>query len=145
MPSFFHKWLQNPTFAKLWQFAKFGIVGVSNTAISLLVYQVCIRLGVHYLAANLIGLVVSVVNAYYWNNRCVFGDGTKKPFRTHIIMYLKSLTAYGGAFVLDSLLLMLWVEVLHVSEAIAPVLNLCITIPLNFFINKYWTFGKRKG
>ncbi|MEG2931919.1 MAG: GtrA family protein [Ruthenibacterium sp.] len=27
-----------------------------------------------------------------------------------------------------------------VSEWIAPVINLVITIPLNFILNKFWTF-----
>ena len=134
------KLLQNPLAAKLWQFIKFGIVGVSNTLISLAVYEVCIHLGVHYLLANLIGLVISVINAYYWNNRCVFGDGQKKPFAHHLKTYFKSLAAYGGTFLLDSVLLILWVEVIHIPETLAPILNLMITIPINFLINKYWTF-----
>ena len=57
-------------------------------------------------------------------------------------LYFKSLTAYGGTFALDSLLLIFWVEAVGIPEALAPVLNLCITIPLNFFINKYWTFRR---
>ena len=134
------KLLQNPLAAKLWQFIKFGIVGVSNTLISLAVYEVCIHLGVHYLLANLIGLVISVINAYYWNNRCVFGDGQKKPFAHHLKTYFKSLAAYGGTFLLDSVLLILWVEIVHIPETLAPILNLMITIPINFLINKYWTF-----
>ena len=138
----FKKWLENPTVAKLWQFVKFGIVGVSNTLISLAVYEACIHLGVHYLLANAIGLVISVINAYYWNNRCVFGDGSSKTFGQHLRTYFRSLAAYGGAFVLDSLLLILWVEMIGVPEKLAPVLNLCITIPLNFLVNKFWTFKK---
>lgn len=137
--------MQNALFARLWQFVKFGIVGLSNTLISLAVYELLVQgFGCHYLLANAIGLLISVINAYYWNNRCVFGDGQRKPFAQHVRMYLRSLTAYGGAFVLDSLLLVLWVEGIGLSEAIAPVLNLCITIPLNFLVNKYWTFRQKK-
>lgn len=132
--------LQKPLFARLWQFVKFGIVGVSNTLISLAVYEVCVYLGLHYLAANALGLVISVINAYYWNNRCVFGHGERKTFAQHLRTYFKSLAAYGGTFVLDSCLLLFWVEALGVAESLAPVLNLLITIPLNFFVNKYWTF-----
>ena len=134
----------HPLFAKLWQFIKFGLVGVSNTLISLSVYELCIHLGLHYLLANAVGLVISVVNAYYWNNRCVFGDGTPKTFGQHVCTYLKSLTAYGGAFLLDSALLVLWVELVGLHQTLAPILNLCITIPLNFLVNKYWTFRKTK-
>lgn len=140
MKRFWH----HPLVERLWQFVKFGIVGLSNTLISLAVYEACLALGVHYLLADPIGLVVSVVNAYYWNNRCVFGDGQKKPLRHHVRMYFKSLAAYGGTFVLNWLLLLLWVEAVRVPQWLAPLLNLAITIPLNFVVNKYWTFG-RKG
>lgn len=136
--------LQNPLAAKLWQFIKFGIVGLSNTLISLAVYEGCIFLHLHYLLANAAGLVISVINAYYWNNRCVFGDGKPKSMACHVRTYFKSLAAYGGAFMLDSLLLVLWVEIIAIPQALAPVLNLCITIPLNFLANKYWTFRQKK-
>ena len=54
--------MQRPWIAKCWQFVKFGIVGVSNTLISLAVYQIALNaLGMHYLAANLLGLVISVI------------------------------------------------------------------------------------
>ena len=138
------KLLEHPLFAKLWQFIKFGIVGLGNTIISLGVYEVCLYLGVHYLPADALGLVISVINAYYWNNRVVFGDGQKKPFGQHVRMYFKSLAAYGGAFVLNQLLLVLWVEIVGVPEWLAPFINLVITIPLNFLVNKYWTFRKKK-
>lgn len=73
--------MQKPWIAKCWQIIKFGIVGVSNTLISLAVYQLALNaLGLHYLAANALGLVISVVNAYYWNNRCVFGGGQNGRF-----------------------------------------------------------------
>ena len=128
---------------RIWQFVKFGIVGVSNTAISYAVYLLCVKLGVHYIIADGLGLVISTINAYYWNNRCVFGDGSKKTFREHFVTWLKTLTAYGGTFVLNSLMLVFWVEILHAPEAFAPLLNLLITIPVNFVINKYWTFKKK--
>ena len=75
----------------------------------------------------------------------MFGDGEKKTFAQHVKTYFKSLAAYGGTFVLDSLLLILWVEFLGIPEALAPILNLCITIPVNFLVNKYWTFRKGKN
>jgi putative flippase GtrA len=32
------------------------------------------------------------------------------------------------------------VNYLNISEFIAPILNLIITIPLNFLLNKFWAF-----
>ena len=41
---------------------------------------------------------------------------------------------------LSEVLLLLWVECLGINEYVAPVLNLLVTVPLNFFIQKYWAF-----
>lgn len=65
------------------QFIKFGIVGVSNTVISL-----GITYGIIYLfhklnwlffnesllvfLASFVGFFISVLNSYYWNNKYVF-------------------------------------------------------------------------
>ena len=40
---------------------------------------------------------------------------------------------------------LLWIEVtfFSVSKTIAPIVNLLVTIPLNFIINKLWTFKER--
>lgn len=136
--------LQIPLVSKLWQFVKFGIVGLSNTLISYAVYLAGLKIGLHYLFADALGLLISTLNAYYWNNRCVFGDGNRKSLREHFVTWLKTLTAYGGTYGLNVVLLILWVQVVKVPEELAPLLNLLITIPINFVINKYWTFRKKK-
>jgi len=45
---------------------------------------------------------------------------------------------------LSSALLFLLVQVIGISQMIAPIINLAITTPLNFVINKFWTFTKGK-
>lgn len=61
--------------SKLKQFIKFGIVGISNTLISYVVYNnVLLRLKMHYIGASIIGFLVSVVNSYYWNNKYTFKE-----------------------------------------------------------------------
>ncbi len=138
--------LQKPGFQRLWQFVKFSVVGCGNTLVSLAVYQLCVHLlGLHYLLSNLLAFLISVTNAYYWNNRCVFGDGRKKSGKEHLAGYARSLAAYGGTFLLDSALLFFWVEVCGTGETLAPFLNLLFTVPLNFLVNKYWTFRRRGG
>jgi len=47
--------------------------------------------------------------------------------------------SFTGLF-LNSALLVLWVDVLHISEFVAPIVNLLISVPLNFIINKFWAF-----
>lgn len=126
------------------QFIKFGLVGVSNTLISLGVYYLCVYVfHWHYQLANLLGFIISVTNAYYWNSRYVFKMGKKRALADHAKTYLRTVAAYGGTYLLSTALLWLWVDKLGISEGLAPLINLCITIPLNFLINKFWTFQKR--
>lgn len=126
--------------ALLFQFTKFGLVGCSNTILSYLVFFIFVKLGVHYLIANAAGFVVGVLNAYFWSNKYVFkvGSGEKrKPLRTLV----KTFLAYGiTGIVLQSILLCLFVEYLAIDSLLAQVICLFITVPLNFILNKYWSF-----
>lgn len=132
---------KHPTWGGVIQFFKFGIVGVSNTLISLGVYWMCFYLlHMHYQLSNLIAFVVSVTNAYYWNSKYVFKSGEKRTFREHIKAYIKAFLSYGSTYLLSAALLYIWVDRLHVSEGIAPLINLLVTIPLNFILNKKWAF-----
>ena len=56
------------------QFVKFGLVGVLNTLISEGLYVIIVFFGGHYLVASLVGFVLSVLNAYYWNSKYVFKE-----------------------------------------------------------------------
>ena len=86
-------------------------------------------LGCYYIIANIIGFLISVLNAYYWNNKYVFARNEKNNTPKKL---LKVYISYGSTFLL--------VDIWHVSEYIAPIINLCITIPLNFILNKLWAF-----
>ncbi len=116
------------------QFIKFGLVGVSNTLISLAVYYALVYIDVHYIIANVVAFIVSVLNAYYWNSRYVFSkkEGSNPFFKTLLV--------YGSTFLLSTGLLYVMVDLLHISELLAPIINLCFTIPLNFLLNKFWAF-----
>ena len=144
--AFLQKLTAHPHYGSVMQFIKFGVVGVSNTLISLCVYMLCLHgLQLHYQLANVISFVVSVTNAYYWNSRYVFGNGAQHTLRQHLRAYGKAFLSYGVTFLLGTALLTLWVEGYGISESIAPVINLLITIPLNFVLNKFWAFRKKEG
>lgn len=126
------------------QFLKFGIVGISNTVISYVTYIVLINLGVYYILANIIGFVLSVINSFFWNNKYVFkiSDGGKRNWAYSLF---KTFLSYAGTgLILANILLMIWVEYFKLPEWIGPLINLIITIPLNFIINKFWAFREDK-
>ena len=128
----------------VYQFIKFGIVGASNTLIAYVIYSICVYIGIQYLLANAIGFFISVLNAYYWSDRFVFKKGEGES-RSAIWTLAKTYVAYGSTgLLLASILLYLYVDKLHISEYIAQLLVLVITIPLNFIINKFWSFKTKK-
>ena len=50
--------------------------------------------------------------------------------------------SFTGLF-LNSILLVFWVKICHISELVAPIINLLVSVPLNFIINKYWAFVQK--
>lgn len=121
------------------QFIKFGLVGLSNTLISYIVYVILIFLSVHYLYASICGFIVSVLNSFYWNNKYVFGE--QSEHRVWWKSLVKTFMSYAGTgLILSNVLLYIWIQLFGISEIIAPILNLLITIPLNYLLNKFWAF-----
>lgn len=147
-----HKELSDEIFKSYIQFLKFGIVGLSNTLISYFLYTISLLLfrymhilpTVDYIAAQVIAFILSVLWSFYWNNRIVFAleDGKE---RSIVKALIKTYISYSftGLF-LNSILLMLWVKIFHISEYIAPLMNLIISVPVNFLINKFWAFKNNK-
>lgn len=130
--------------ALFWQFFKFGLVGVSNTFVSLAVYYLFYWINEDlYMVGNVLGTILSIANAFIWNDLLVF-KGNSRDFKSVIKRLGKTYISYGGTSILSSVLLWLEVTLLNISKVIAPIVNLVITIPLNFLINKFWTFHKEK-
>ncbi len=150
------------------QFVKFSLVGVLNTLISEGVYVIVVFFGGHYLVASIIGFVLSVLNAYYWNSRYVFKEEAVKANNVWWKALLKTYVAYSGGQLLNMALLILWVDIVKISkwlgwladaclalgiqqldagtlgEIAAAGINLVVTVPINYLLNKYWAFGKKK-
>lgn len=127
------------------QFVKFGLVGVTNTLLSYLI-NVAVLLILEpygfswdYIAGNLIAFFLSVLWSFYWNNKFVFTveKGQKRnPGKALLKTYISySLTG----IVLTNILSTIWIK-LGVSKFIAPIINLVVSVPLNFIINKKWAF-----
>lgn len=155
------------------QFIKFGLVGVSNTVVNYVVYVVFVALGAHYLIANTLGFIISVLNAYFWGSRFVFKEDETKEKRVWWKVLLKTYTSYALGFFLNSVLLALWVDIVNIgqyfgfvgeiiayfsgtftflpksmtakeiSEIIAPFINMVVTIPINFVLNKFWAYRQK--
>ena len=95
-----------------------------------------------YLVAQFFGFVLSVLWSFYWNRRFVFKEGAEKV--SWPVALLKTYASYAfTGILLNSILSFLWVEYLHIPKLIAPVINLLVSVPLNFILNKFWAFGEK--
>lgn len=150
------------------QFIEFTLVGVSNTLISEGIYAVLVFFRMHYLPASFIGFSLSVINAYYWNNKYVFKEQEGGEKRVWWKVFCKTYIAYFWGYLANAALLALWIDLVEISRFMVPLggwfmdrglekldarflgnllaagLNLLITVPINFVINKYWAFRKSR-
>lgn len=136
----------------LLQFIGFGIIGGINTVLSLLIFNGC-----YYLlfnenyeqVSNLIGFVITVFISFILNRTFVFkksenseGEGDKEtPWYIELIKVYISY-AFTGIF-LVGILLHVEKNYLDIPLWIGSMLNLIITVPVNFILNKLWAYKNR--
>lgn len=142
-----HLELTDDLFDSIMQFVKFGLVGISNTFVSYLVYIFSLlmirRLNLFAMSdifvAQIIAYILSVLWSFLLNNRFVFRKNRGK--KELIKALVKTYTSYFlSGIVINLILLHIQVNLLGVSEFVAPIINLMITVPINFILNKYWAF-----
>lgn len=86
------------------QFAKFLLVGLSNTGIYLLVYYAFLRLNSDwYMAGSVIGTILSIANAFIWNEHFVFTQN-QRDWKARARRVVKTYISYGGTSVLSNIL-----------------------------------------
>jgi len=117
------------------EFIKFGIVGVSNTLITFVVYNILLKLGINYLVANIIGYICGMINGFIWSKNWVFkvNNESKMYFIKFALVNLLSLAVSTG-------LLMVLVKQLSFNTTIAQLITTCITVIINYLLNKIYTF-----
>lgn len=135
-----HELLRNKN---LIQFIKFSLVGASNVIVSYIFYLLVIWLGGHYVLANVAGYISGTLYAFFWNNRWVF-KAEQNEKRNIPVLMIKTFVSYAGTgLVLNSILLVLWIQILHIPQVIAPAINSALSLTINFLSNKFWIFRKK--
>jgi putative flippase GtrA len=126
------------------QFIKFCFVGASGVVVNLAVFNATLLLwqlaagdaphAAEYLA-NLLGFVVSVMTNYYLNRRWTFRStgavATELPkfFAVSVVAYVVNL----GVFTLAR-------HGLDLSENVSQLVAIACVMPINFILNKLWSF-----
>ena len=132
--------LTESTFQRIIQFVKFGIVGVANTMISLFVYYIFVLISKElYLVGSVSGFVLSVLNAFHWNSKYVFKKNDER-----LKTLIRTFVAYGSNLFIGTFMLWLLVDKCGLSHFFAPIINLIITVPLNYLLNKFWVMKQSR-
>lgn len=151
----------------LTEIIKFGMVGVLNTLVSQIIYMLAVSAGCHYIAANILAFVISVLHAFLWQTRFVFKEDENAEKRVWWQVLLKTYAAYAftGLF-LNSVLLTLWIDIIKIERFtqpltdlangigfsltnhelavdLGPILNIFVNVPINFCLNKFWAYRQK--
>ncbi len=118
------------------QFVKFGLVGVSNTALTFIVYTLLLKVfGVWYLAASAIGFMVGATNGFLLNRRWTFRDhvgDALTPVRWTIVQ--------GAGLAVNEALLYVFVHHAHLDELLGQACATVFVTVGTFIVNRAWTF-----
>ena len=126
------------------QFIKFGTVGAINTVLSYAITNgAYYLLHLHEQISNIIAFVITVFISFMLNGRFVFTEN--KEERNFWKSLLKVYASYSvtGVF-LTATLLYIEEELLGIPHYIATLMNLVVTIPVNFILNKFWAYKEKK-
>ncbi len=148
----FGKKLEKEQERSLLQFFKFAFVGVSNTIVSYLLNIITLlilgKLGVlqdyDIYIANTVAFFLSVLWSFFWNNRYVFKADENAEKRVWWKTLIRTYLAYAfTGLVLSNVVSHICVKILGINKFIAPIINLVISVPINFILNKFWAYRQK--
>jgi putative flippase GtrA len=118
------------------QFVKFGIVGISNTLLTLAVYTLLLKVfGIWYLAASAIGFGAGTVNSFLLNRRWTFRGHVGDAF-TPVRWTIVQVCGLG----LNEGLLFLLVHDASLDKLLAQIVATAVVTVSTFAANRAWTF-----
>lgn len=115
---------------KIIEYLKFNAIGITNFIISQMIYiSLYLFLEIHYLIAYSITSLISVSASYFLNSKFTFKESnyTAKKF-------LLSSLVYVFEFFLNMIIIILFVNILHINEIIAPLFAPVFSTPPVFFM-----------
>ncbi len=118
------------------QFIKYATSGTVNTIITLVIYNLLIKVNVGYIISNTIAYIFGVANGFILNKIWVFkSDGRVSALlMKFIIVNLISL-------IFSTAILFCLVNNLYINKILAQMIATISTGIVNYILNKLWTFS----
>ena len=113
----------------------YGIFGVITVIINLILYKVFLEINMYYVIASLVSYFIASLISYFFNTYFVF-HSEKLDFKHEIIRICKYFVVRIWSVIVDTVLLMLAVEVFHLDEFYAKPVVSVVVILMTFIFNK---------
>ena len=127
------------------QFARFFVIGVSNTLLDFVVYFALTRLipyfgvGTHIYIANTLSFITAATWSYFANRTWTFKQQHKANAAEATKFYVSNITA----FIFNTATLFTVVHILGGHDAIGKICGSAVSMVCNYALNKLWVFKKK--
>src|SRR4030042_3883208 len=141
-------WFIGKKIAILWQFSKFALVGVLNTAIdfgilNLLILLTGITSGLGIIPLNAVSFTTAVINSFFWNKKWVFQSRKDANFLTFFAITLIGLSINSGiVYMITTFVPPVFISSNTIWVNIAKVLATGVSLVWNFTGYKLIVFKK---
>ncbi len=116
----------------------YGIIGCFAAALDFAVFTLLAKyMGVYYLLANCISVLVGITTSFILNRSCNFKvkDKVKRRFAIFLMVGLCGLC-------LSNLILWLGIDILHMDEIFTKLASIVLVVGFQFLLNKFVTFRR---
>ena len=123
-------------YAKFRHLILYGIIGSFTASLDFLVFTLLTRsLGVNYLVANCISVLVGITTSFYLNRTYNFkvSDKTAQRFSIFLAVGLTGL-------LMSNLILWVGIDKMHLNESITKLASIVLVVFFQFLFNKFITF-----
>ncbi len=119
------------------QMIKYGLVGVINTLITMIVLFVLQNaFGVSYKLANGAGYVCGFINSFVLNKLWTFKGNQKST----LSQFIRFALVFAGCYAVQLGLVILLVEKIHIDKNISQLMGMVFYTLVSFLLNKMFTF-----
>lgn len=119
------------------QMIKYGLVGVINTLITLIILFVLQNaFGVSYKISNAVGYIAGFINSFVLNKLWTFKGNSSSTFS----QFIRFALVFAVCYVLQLGLVILLVETIHINKNISQLIGMVFYTLIGFLLNKLFTF-----
>ncbi len=133
------------------QLLKYGVIGVSNTLITLVAFYILnTLLGVPYTPSNVVGYVLGVVNSFIWNRTWVFK--AKDNLKREALLFVVGFALCWALQMIVSVIMLEGMDMKNFTlswmskagQNITMVVAMVFYTIANYVYNRFITFNEKK-